>query len=147
MSTIQISENTKEELKKLAFTPGESYENIIIRLLEKQGVEKMETIRSFKIETSEFNIQLEMESMNDEIGEIRFYHENGEYNTQFPSMSFQDSETQSSWDNLSYNLNKVFAFEEGTTFVDWLCTLEPGQSHDFKSGDFGADIEFTLICE
>lgn len=35
MSTIKIRESTKKKLKELALTDGESYENIILRLLEK----------------------------------------------------------------------------------------------------------------
>lgn len=34
MSTIKLSEDTKKRLKKSALTPGESYENIILRLLQ-----------------------------------------------------------------------------------------------------------------
>ena len=35
MSTIKIRASTKKKLKDLALTEGESYENIILRLLEK----------------------------------------------------------------------------------------------------------------
>ena len=65
ISTIQISQSTKDRLKSLALTPGESYENIIIRLLnnshEELAVEHVQSSRNmfrFKLDNivSDFDL-------------------------------------------------------------------------------------------
>jgi predicted CopG family antitoxin len=40
-STIQLTDRTKKKLNSRKLTDGESYENIILRLLEKTGEDKM----------------------------------------------------------------------------------------------------------
>ena len=44
ISTIKIHQSTKNDLEKLKLTPGESYENIIKRLIKKFEDENMRTI-------------------------------------------------------------------------------------------------------
>ena len=44
ISTIKIHQSTKKELEKLKLTPGESYENIIKRLIVKFEDENMRTL-------------------------------------------------------------------------------------------------------
>jgi hypothetical protein len=46
-STIQVTDKTKQKLRNLKLTPSETYENIILRLIEKNGVDHMNT---YKIE-------------------------------------------------------------------------------------------------
>lgn len=41
-STIQVTDKTKQKLRNLKLTPSETYENIILRLLEKNGEDKMD---------------------------------------------------------------------------------------------------------
>lgn len=50
MSTIQLTDSTKKKIKKLSLTEGESYENIILRLIEKNiiDVEKIKMSNELK---------------------------------------------------------------------------------------------------
>lgn len=55
VTTIQLSENVKEELRALKIRKNDSYEEVIIRLLEKSGSKKKkdDLLKEGYIETNE----------------------------------------------------------------------------------------------
>lgn len=95
-SSIQVSGETKSRLKALALTPNESFENIILRLLDTKlnGREIKYSIRNVEADCNlEASVDWGLEKEN-----ILFFDKEGDRKFDVPEYSFDDKIFQSKWD-------------------------------------------------
>ena len=88
-TTMRITQETKNRIKDLAYTPSESLENILIRLLEsKCGLS--EVFYLIKTASNEFQLMISVD-WGDAKRNLYFYDEENNKFSHPPLMDFQDS--------------------------------------------------------
>ena len=124
-SSIQVSGETKSRLKALALTPNESFENIILRLLDAKlgGREIKYQIRNID---SDCNIKASVD-WGLEKENILFIDKEGDRKFQIPTYTFDNKEFQEKWDTFVDNINKL------ENIVNILAILEYGE--EIRAGD------------
>lgn len=96
-TSIQISKETRDRIKDLALAPNESYENIIVRLLDTK-LEGKEV--EYLLQNSEGDCNLKGVvnwGANEEC--IKYYTKDGEQMDDVPPYVFEDAEFQKKWDS------------------------------------------------
>ena len=124
-SSIQVSGETKSRLKALALTPNESFENIILRLLDAKlnGREIKYTIRNIESDcniTAVVDWGLEKEN-------ILFYDKDGDMKFNVPNYKFEDKGFQTKWDTFAENIKNL------DNLVNILAILEYGD--EIRAGE------------
>lgn len=124
-SSIQVSGETKSRLKALALTPNESFENIILRLLDAKlnGREIKYLIRNLKSDcniTAVVDWGLEKEN-------ILFYDKEGDMKFTIPTYTFDDKNFQTKWDKFTKDI------EELDNLINILAILEYGE--EIRAGE------------
>lgn len=124
-SSIQVSGETKSRLKALALTPNESFENIILRLLDAKlgGREIKYQIRNLD---SDCNIKASVD-WGLEKENILFIDKEGDRKFTIPTYTFENQSFQEKWDKF------VKDIEELENIVKILAILEYGE--EIRAGD------------
>lgn len=95
-TTMRITQDTKNRIKDLAYTPSESLENILIRLLEsKCGAS--EVFYLIKTASNEFQLRISVDWGCDKKN-LYFYDEKNNKFSHPPVMDFQESSQQQRYD-------------------------------------------------
>ncbi len=118
-SSIQVSGETKSRLKALALTPNESFENIILRLLDAKlnGREIKYLIRNMDSDCNiEASVDWGLEKEN-----ILFFDKDGDRKFNVPEYEFDDKIFQSKWDDFVNDINNL------ENLVNILSILEYGE--------------------
>lgn len=118
-SSIQVSGETKSRLKALALTPNESFENIILRLLDAKlgGREIKYLIRNLD---SDCNIRASVD-WGLEKENILFIDKKGDMKFEIPSYTFENEAFQKKWDKFVEDINSL------ENMVNILSILEYGE--------------------
>lgn len=119
-TSIQISKETRDRLKEIALAPNESYENILVRLLDTK-VDGKEV--EYLLQNSECDCNLKGKvnwGVTDEC--IKYYTKDGEEIDVVPPYVFDDSEFQKKWDSFKD------AIESLENIINILRILEGGDS-------------------
>ena len=96
ISTIRLSERTKARLRALRVSPGESYENVILRLLEtKIGAEQAEYVL-YKEDCDNCWVKLVID-WNAPDKSIEFLSRDGVLVSGVPLYNFEDAGVQLAW--------------------------------------------------
>ena len=105
-SSIQVSNETKTRLKSLSLTPRESYENIILRLLDaKLGNREIKyNIRSS--EDKSINVDAIVD-WGSESENIMFFDKKGIRKYRVPLYEGTDDEKQEGWDKFRDDINNL----------------------------------------
>lgn len=124
-SSIQVSGETKSRLKALALTPNESFENIILRLLDAKlgGREIKYQIRNLD---SDCNIKASVD-WGLEKENILFIDKEGDRKFEIPIYSFENETFQEKWDKFVEDINSL------DNLVKILAILEYGE--EIRAGD------------
>lgn len=124
-SSIQVSGETKSRLKALALTPNESFENIILRLLDAKlgGREIKYQIRNLD---SDCNIKASVD-WGLEKENILFIDKEGDRKFQIPTYTFENETFQEKWDKFVEDINNL------DNLVKILAILEYGE--EIRAGD------------
>lgn len=118
-SSIQVSGETKSRLKALALTPNESFENIILRLLDAKlnGREIKYLIRNLDSDCNiEASVDWGLEQEN-----ILFFDKDGDRKFNVPEYEFDDKIFQSKWDTFVKDIKNL------ENLVNILSILEYGE--------------------
>ena len=124
-SSIQVSGETKSRLKALALTPNESFENIILRLLDAKlnGREIKYIIRNIDSDCNiEASVDWGLEKEN-----ILFFDKDGDRKFDVPEYEFEDKIFQSKWNDFVRDINNL------ENLVNILSILEYGE--EIKAGN------------
>jgi hypothetical protein len=98
-TSIQVSKETRDRLKDLALAPNESYENILIRLLDMK-LTGNEVEYLLQNEDCDCNLKSVVDwGMNDEVKSIKYLTKDGEAIDEVPPYVFEDEEFQKKWDS------------------------------------------------
>ena len=124
-SSIQVSGETKSRLKALALTPNESFENIILRLLDAKlnGREIKYSIRNID---SDCNIMAVVD-WGLEKENILFYDKDGDMKFNVPNYKFEDKGFQTKWDTFVENIKNL------ENLINILAILEYGD--EIRAGE------------
>lgn len=124
-SSIQVSGETKSRLKALALTPNESFENIILRLLDAKlgGREIKYTIRNID---SDCNIKATVD-WGLEKENILYIDKEGDRKFEIPTYSFENETFQKKWDKFVEDINSL------ENLINILAILEYGEK--IRTGD------------
>lgn len=124
-SSIQVSGETKSRLKALALTPNESFENIILRLLDAKlgGREIKYLIRNLD---SDCNIHASVD-WGLEKENILFFDKQGDRKFEIPTYSFDNKTFQEKWDKFVTDIKGL------ENLVNILAILEYGE--EIRAGD------------
>lgn len=124
-SSIQVSGETKSRLKALALTPNESFENIILRLLDAKlnGREIKYQIRNID---SDCNIKASVD-WGLEKENILFIDKEGDRKFEVPKYTFDQDNFQEKWDKFVEDINSL------DNLVNILAILEYGE--EIRAGD------------
>ena len=96
-TTMRITNETKNRIKDLAYTPSESLENIIIRLLEsKCGVSEIYYL--IKSTTNEFQLKISVD-WGDSRENLYYYDEKNNKFSNPPKLNTEDKLQQESYDS------------------------------------------------
>lgn len=121
ITTIRLSESTKQRLNSLRYSPSETYENIILRLLEsKVGMEEAQYLlydTKCKNCWVKFVIDWNIPERN-----IKFFNRKKELVDELPIYNYEDAAEQERWlkfKDVVDNLNNIYAMA---------AILEKGQS-------------------
>ena len=124
-SSIQVSGETKSRLKALALTPNESFENIILRLLDAKlnGREIKYQIRNLD---SDCNIKASVD-WGLEKENILFIDKDGDRKFEVPQYTFDQEHFQEKWNKFTEDINSL------ENLVNILAILEYGE--EIRAGD------------
>ncbi len=124
-SSIQVSGETKSRLKALALTPNESFENIILRLLDAKlnGREIKYLIRNID---SDCNITATVDWGLDKEN-ILFQDKDGDMKFDIPQYTFEDKGFQTKWDTFTNNIKEL------DNLINILAILEYGD--EIRAGE------------
>jgi len=124
-SSIQVSGETKSRLKALALTPNESFENIILRLLDAKlnGREIKYQIRNLD---SDCNIKASVD-WGLEKENILFIDKDGDRKFEVPQYTFDQEHFQEKWNKFMEDINSL------ENLVNILAILEYGE--EIRAGD------------
>ena len=124
-SSIQVSGETKSRLKALALTPNESFENIILRLLDAKlnGREIKYLIRNID---SDCNITATVDWGLDKEN-ILFQDKDGDMKFEIPNYTFEDKHFQTKWDDFTNNIKDL------DNLINILAILEYGD--EIRAGE------------
>lgn len=124
-SSIQVSGETKSRLKALALTPNESFENIILRLLDAKlnGREIKYLIRNID---SDCNITATVDWGLDKEN-ILFQDKDGDMKFDIPNYTFEDKHFQTKWDAFTNNIKEL------DNLINILAILEYGD--EIRAGE------------
>ena len=126
-TSIQVSKETRDRLKELGLAPNESYENILVRLLDgKLGGREVEYVLQDK--DAECNVKAVIDwGAPTENQSVKFYDKDGNCTENVPLYTFDDKDFQMKWDNFRE------AIESLENIVSILAILESGES--IRAGD------------
>lgn len=126
-TSIQVSKETRDRLKELGLAPNESYENILVRLLDgKLGGREVEYVLQDK--DAECNVKAVIDwGMPSESQSVKFYDKDGNCTENVPLYTFDDKDFQVKWDNFRE------AVESLENIISILAILESGES--IRAGD------------
>ena len=127
-TSIQISKETRDRLKELGLTSNESYENILVRLLDsKMGEREVEYV--LQDLNQECNVKAVVNwGASPEHQCVKFYDKNGDCTESVPLYKFEDDKDfQIKWDNFRE------AIESLENLINILSILESGES--IRAGD------------
>lgn len=103
-TTMRITNATLDRLKDLRYTPSESMENVLIRLLEaKCGAEEVFYI----IKSSDEEFQLKISVDWTELEENLYYYHDGKRSTQPPIPDFSDDSQKERYETFLENINDI----------------------------------------
>lgn len=121
ITTIRLSNSTKQRLNSLRYSPGETYENIILRLLEsKVGMDEAQyLLYDTKCDNCwvKFVIDWNIPERN-----IRYFNRNKELVDEVPVYNYKDVNEQERW------LRFKSSVEALTNIFAMAAILEVGQS-------------------
>ena len=106
MSTIRLSNKTKEKLRAIEKSPDESYESIILRLLETKVVDETIEYLIYDNECSNCQIKIVIDWGNP-FSNIQYLNRDGNLLNEIPEYDFEDGEEQSKWDNFKSEVEKL----------------------------------------
>ena len=118
-SSIQVSTETKSRLKALSLTPNESFENIILRLVDtKLGGREIR----YNIRNSDDTCSIDsVVDWGSESENIMFFDKKGIRKYRVPVYTFDDSELQGDWDKFRDEISGL------DNLVNILSILEYGE--------------------
>lgn len=121
-TSIQVSKETRDQLRELGLTPNESYENILKRLLDsKMSGREIEYI--VQDMSQDCNIKAVVDWGASEHNQcVKFYDKEGNCTESIPQYAFDDKEFQIKWDDF------VSAIEGLDNLLNILAVLESGES-------------------
>ena len=121
-TSIQVSKETRDRLKELGLHPSESYENILVRLLDsKMGNREIEYIMSDA--TGDCNVKAVVDWGVSDVNQcVKFYDKDGNCTEGMPNYVFDDKDFQVKWDDF---VDAVSGLEN---LVSILAILDDGES-------------------
>ena len=104
-TSIQVSKETRDRLKELGVHPTESYENILIRLLDsKEEGQEVEYILQNAKDGVDCNVKATVKWTGADSDCVKFYDKNGNCTDEVPLYSFDDKDFQNEWDEFRDNI-------------------------------------------
>lgn len=126
-TSIQISKETRDRLKELGMHPNESYENILVRLLDGK-MEGREVEYILQDKNAECNVKAVVDWGVGEANQcVKFYDKNGNCSENVPLYTFDDKEFQVKWDSFRDMIESL------ENIISILAILESGES--IQAGD------------
>lgn len=126
-TSIQVSKETRDRIKELGLTANESYENILVRLLDSK-MEGREVEYIFQDYNNDCNVKAVVDwGASDENQCVKFYDKDGNCTENVPFYTFDDKDFQIKWDNFRE------AIESLENIISILGILESGDS--IRAGD------------
>ena len=124
-SSIQVSTETKSRLKALSLTPNESFENIILRLVDtKLGGREIK----YNITNRDGSCSIDtVVDWGSESENIMFFDNKGIRKYRVPVYKFDDKDSQSDWDKFRDEINGL------NNLVNILSILEYGE--EIRAGE------------
>lgn len=127
-TSIQISKETRDRIKELALSPNESYENILIRLLEsKLASKEVEYLLQNSSEDCNVKAVVDWNDVADDNPSVKFYDKNGDCSSNVPVYVFDDKDFQLKWDEFRDTIESL------ENIVSILAVLGDGES--ISTGD------------
>lgn len=126
-TSIQVSKETRDRLKEMGLTDNESYESILVRLLDgKMGGREVEYL--LQDINGDCNLKAVVDwGVADKNQCVRFYDKNGNCTENVPNYQFDDKDFQDKWDRFT---DMIMALDN---IVNILAILESGES--IRAGD------------
>lgn len=126
-TSIQVSKETRDQLRELGLTPNESYENILVRLLDsKMGGREVEYI--LQDMNADCNVKAVVDwgaSADNQC--VKFYDKDGNCSEAMPNYTFDDKDFQVKWDEFKNSVENL------QNIMNILAILESGES--IRAGD------------
>ena len=127
-TSIQVSKETRDRLKELGLHPSESYENILVRLLDSKAEgQEVEYIIENAKDDVDCNVKAVVKWTGSEDDCVKYYDKNGNCTENVPNYQFDDKEFQVIWDDFRS------AIESLENIVSILGILNSGES--IQAGD------------
>ena len=120
ITTIRVTDKTKQRLRAIQHSPSETYESIILRLLEtKVGGDLVEyLVYDAKCKNCWIKIAIDW---SNPMNSIQFLNRDGTLSNSIPKYNYESSEEQELWDNFREDL------EELNNIRSMCAILETGQ--------------------
>jgi predicted CopG family antitoxin len=146
-TTIQISHKTQKKLKALSRSDNESYENIILRLIENNRKNNMPEEINYSIKqriTGIANFEIKMNVQYEkENRKLKFLQE-GSWGDKLPKETFKNAQVQLYWNKFIEDIKSLI---ENDVLLNHVETLDFNEKFVFNAKEFKIDNNITVICE
>lgn len=127
-TSIQVSKETRDRIKELGLHPTESYDNILVRLLDsKIEGNTVEYILQNAKDDVDCNIKAVVNWTGSNEESIKYYDKDGNCTENIPDYKFEDKDFQIVWDDFRDSIENL------NNILNILSILESGES--IQAGD------------